>query len=237
MGYADWLKPDPDRMAEAQEAVSWAAAQVWEPTTDHWYTCVPPPGYGADHAVTAAIRTFDPGAIPIWRIQMWHAPGRRLPVQVVHVGIARYLPIPTHERHRHLQVQMPQDADHEIPNFLDTFFEGEQVGPGGPMAYVPWNWDAHATARSEFDRLKVEEFDRLIEARKAREAKIRADWQEEMEYRRRDVEPRILRILDEKVGEYDWKQLDELYRHGPRKAKGRKPFVHVRGVAPTGQPS
>jgi hypothetical protein len=234
MSYLDWLKPDPDRLAAAQEGVQWAASQVWEPTSDQWYTCVPPPGYELDPAVVEAIQTFDPGAIFIWRIQMWNAPGRRRPVQVVHVGIARYAPVPTWSR-RHLQVQMPQDAEHEVPTLLDTFFEGEPVGPGGPPAYVPLDWTAHATARESFSRLKVEEFDRRIEARRAREAAAHAAWVDELEYRKADVEPRILRTLDEKVGEYDWKQLEELYRYGPRKAKDRKPFVHLRGVAPPGQ--
>jgi hypothetical protein len=228
MGYRDWLAPDPDRLAEAQEAVTTAVSMVWEVVGDDWYTCVPPPGYEPNPAAVVAVQAFDPGAIPIWRIQLWKAPGRRHLVQVVHAGIARYLPIPQLGR-LHLQVQMPTEAEHPAPNKLATFFEGMPVGPNGPGEYIPWSWEAYEIARRDFDRMTVGEFDRLMDARREREAKARADWEEELEYRKRDVEPRILRTLDEKVGDYDWKQLAELYRVGLRKAKGRKPFVHLPG--------
>jgi hypothetical protein len=234
MAYLDWLKPDP-ALAEVQEAIQAALPSVWEQTGDDWYTCVPPPGYDPEPAIVEAIRTFDPGAIIIWRLQTWKAPGRRLPVQVVHVGIARYSAVPTFER-RHLQVQMPAEPEHPVPNLLDTFFEGPPVGPNGPAAYDPLDWAAVARAREKVGRLNVEEFDRRIEARKTREALIREAWQEELDYIKQDVEPRILRTLDEKVGDYDWEQLKHLYRVGLRKAKGRKPFVHLRGVALPGHP-
>lgn len=236
MGYREWLAPDPERMAEAQADISTAFSMVWEIVGDDWYTCVPPPGFEPDQAAVEAVQAFDPGAIPIWRIQRWKTPGRRHPIQFVHAGIARYSPIPRTDGRRHLQVQMPAEAEHEVPTILATFFEGPPVGPNGPGAYIAWGWQAYETARRDFDRLTVTEFDRLIDARKAREAEAREKHEEELAYRKAQIEPWILKRMDERIGEYDWKQYEELLKAGARRVKGRKPFVHLRGVAPAGNP-
>ncbi len=232
MSYRDWLTPDPD-LAEAQEAVATAFSMVWEIVGDDWYTCVPPPGYEPEQSAVAAVQAFDPGAIPIWRIQLWKAPGRRHLLQVVHAGIARYSPIPRGER-MHLQVQMPVEAEHPAPNILATFFEGLPVGPNGPGEYIPWAWEAYEIARRDFDRLTVTEFDRLMDARKSREAEAKAKHEAELAYRKAQIEPWILKTWENKIGDYDWKQYAELLKAGRRRVRGPKPFVHLRGVAPAG---
>jgi hypothetical protein len=233
MSYLDWLKSD--EAAEAAEAFDAAYSMVWEVVGDDWYTCVPPSGYEPNPAAIEAVQVFDPGAIPIWRIQMWAVPGRRRTMPYVHAGIARHIPV-TQNWHAHLQVQMPAEAEHPAPNVLATFFEGEPIAPNGPGAYIPWDWEAYEIARRDFDRMTVAEFDRLIEARKQREAEARAEWEDDLAYRKRQVEPFILKVLEEKVSDYDWKQYAHLYRAGRRKVRGPKPFVHVRGVAPAGSP-
>ena len=65
---------------------------------DDRYSCVAPPGFEKDPEVTAAIREFDPGIVPIWRIQRWRFPGERHETLVVHHGIGRYYPYPRQDR-------------------------------------------------------------------------------------------------------------------------------------------
>ncbi len=67
-----------------------ALPEPWACIGEDVYTCVPPPGHDPDPQVVAAVREFDPGAIPIWRIQRWRVPGAAEPVTIVHAGIARY---------------------------------------------------------------------------------------------------------------------------------------------------
>lgn len=233
MSYRDWLCSD--QAAEAQEDIASAFSQVWEIVGDDWYTCVPPPGFEPNQAAVAAVQAFDPGAIPIWRIQRWRVPGRRHPLSFVHAGIARYLPIPLGER-PHLQVQMPLQAEHLAPNVLAMFFEGVPVGPNGPGEYIPWDWEAYEWTRRDFDKVNVVEYDRRIDARKVREADAKTEHYENLEYRKAQIEPWILRTMDEKVGEPDWNAYKHLLAAGRRRVKGRKPFVHLQGVAPAGQP-
>jgi hypothetical protein len=232
MSYLDWLKSD--AFAEAQDSISSAVSMVWEIVGDDWYTCVPPPGYEPLQPAVEAVQTFDPGAIPIWRVQLWRAPGRRDLIPFVHAGIARSLPIALGYR-KHLQVQMPAEAGHPAPNVLAMFFEGRPIGPNGPGEYIPWDWEAYEWCRRDFDRLTVAEFDRRIEARKAREAEAKAKHQEELEYRKAQIEPWILRKMEADIGDPDWKQYQHLLAAGARRVKGRKPFVQLPGVALPGK--
>ncbi len=212
---------------------------MWRILGDDRYTCVAPPGFEKDPAVTAAIREFDPGMIPFWRLQRWAIDGvERL---VVHHGIARYYPFPRHLR-RHVHFDMPAIHTHDVPNFLDAIFEdqtAESYYRGGPGAYVPWDWRIYYWCRRQFDRLTVEAYDRLIEQRRAREAAIRKAWAEWIEYRKRQLEPYLLRQA-ERISEAEWEQLQQRqHRNAIRRRLGlaperlrTRPSVHIRVPAP-----
>ncbi len=202
---------------------------------DDRYTCVSPPGYEKDPAVTAAIRAFDPGIIPFWRVQRWLLDDG-LERLVVHHGIARYYPFPRHLR-RHIHFEMPAVPTHETPNFLDAVFEDQttvEFYRGGPGAYVAWDWLVYAWCRKQFDRMTVEAFDKITERRKAREAEIRKKWLEDIEYRKKQLEPYLLRQA-ERVSEAEWEQLAQRqHRADVRRKLGMKPellrtkpFVHL----------
>lgn len=200
------------------------------------YTCVPPPGFEKDPAVTAAIREFDPGVIPFWRLQRWDHSGEEL--VVVHHGLARYYPYPRHLR-RHIHFEMPALPDHEVPNFLDAVFEDQndlQYLRGGPGGYIPWDWRVYQWCRKQFDALTAKAFDEIIERRKAREAAIRKAHFEEIEYRKKQIEPYLLRQA-ERLSDSDWAQLraaqhanDVKRKLGlrPDSLRAPKAFVQVR---------
>lgn len=171
------------------------------------YTCVPPAGFDKDPAVTAAIREFDPGMIPIWRIQLWHSPWSKVPERVVHHGIGRYYPIPRLMK-RELQIEMPADADFPAPNFLDAILEDSDTimfRMGGPGLYIPWGWNVYYWCRWQFDRITTEKWEAAIDRRKARSAALSRQWQEEIDYRRKQIEPWILKRL-ESVSDADWEE-------------------------------
>lgn len=178
----------------------------WAAISDDAYTCVAPPGYEKDPAVTAAIRSFDPGVIPIWRVQRWAFDG--VPETVVHHGIARYFPYPRQLR-RHFHVEMPADADYPAPNFLDAIFEDQntvQYYRGGPGEYQPWDWSVYYWCRSKFETLTLKAYDERVERHIARLIAMKKQHEEEIEYRKKQIEPWILKQL-ERVSDSDWKQL------------------------------
>lgn len=195
------------------------------------YTCIAPPGFEKDPAVVAAVREFDPGLIPIWRIQVWRYPWSPEPVRVVHHGIARHYPVPRLVK-RELRVEMPADADFPAPNFLDAMFEDTdtiQYRMGGPGLYIPWGWNVYYWCRWQFDRITTEKWEAAVDRRKVRAAKLRAAWQEEIDYRRRQVEPWILKKL-EGVTDADWQAYMALAWGKPGTARGlreKKAFVDL----------
>jgi hypothetical protein len=201
------------------------------------YTCVPPPGFEKDPAVTAAIREFDPGVIPFWRLQAWEIDGAE--TVFVHHGIARHYPFPRHLR-REIRFELPAGWEGPAPNFLDAVFEDQTAmaylrgeGPGG---YVPWGWNIFYWCRWQFDQLTAKVFDAILERRQAREAAAKLAWQREIEYRKKQIEPYLLKQA-ERLSPSDWKQLQErqhraavLRRLGlrPEPIREPKPFIHVR---------
>jgi hypothetical protein len=170
------------------------------------YTCVAPPGYEKDPAVTAAIHSFDPGVIPFWRIQRWLLDGGEQ--TVVHHGIGRHYPYPKHLR-RHFHVEMPAGADFPAPNFLDAVFEDQtalQYLRGGWGLYQPWDWSVYYWCREKFETLTVKAYDERVERHLARIMAILRAHREEIAYRKKQIEPWIERQLA-RVSPYDWKQL------------------------------
>lgn len=208
----------------------------WRLVGDDRYTCVPPTGYEIDPAVTRAIHEFDLGVIPFWRVQIWEADGR--PRQVVHHGIARYYPWPRNLR-RHIHFDMPAGAPGPVPNFLDAVLEDQTTltyMQGGPGGYVPWDWALYAWCRAKYETLTVRVFMARHRRRLAREEAIRKAHEEEIEYRRKQLEPYLMRQF-ERLTPQDWAQLRERqHRLEVAKRLGRrpnvplanpKPFVHI----------
>jgi hypothetical protein len=199
--------------------------QGWRLVGDDRYTCVAPVGYEKDPAVTAAIRAFDPGVIPIWRIQVWVAPDDPTPRQHVHHGFARFYPHPRRLR-RGFACPVPADWRGEAPNFLDFIMEDQETRDfhrGGPGGFIPWDWALYTWARRHFDRLTVKLWLAAVERRQERDAKIRQAWQDDLEYRKKQLEPYLLRRLAG-ASPTEWKQYEALM-HAREVAKqmGRKP--------------
>lgn len=183
------------------------------------YSCVAPPGFEKDPAVTRAIQSFDPGVIPIWRLQRWKFPGDAQETLVVHHGLGRYYPFPRHLR-RPFHVTMPAGAEYPAPNFLDAIFEDTSTitfKMGGPGVYMPWDWSIYYWCREQFDRITAEKYEELVEAHRERMERQRREFEEELEYRRKQVEPWILKKLEGEVSEADWMQLLEFHAENQRR--------------------
>ena len=209
----------------------------WRIVGDDIYTCVPPPGYEIDPAVLRAIHEFDPGVIPIWRLQVWIRPNSEDREVYAHCGISRYFPFPRYVR-RQFYVHMPARAEHPTPNFLDAIFEDQRCATylsGGPGAFLPWDWATYAWCREKFTALTAQKFDQLMEAKRDREAKMRKDWQEEIAYRKKQIEPYLLRKA-EQLSDSDWEAYlglmadrERRRRRGekPEAINGKKPFADL----------
>jgi hypothetical protein len=202
------------------------------------YTCVPVPGYEKDPAVTRAIREFDPGAVPMWRIQMWRFPGSTRPVRVVNHVIGRYLPVQRYLK-RPFSVAVPADWRGPVPNMLDHVLEDdsiEQYKRGGPGGYVPWDWSLYRWCRWMYDRITVDFWLKASERHRARVERERAAAMAELEYRKKQIEPYLMRKAGE-ISDYTAKQYlriqrerEEAIRAGrtPPRLRDPKPFVVVR---------
>ena len=187
------------------------------------YSCVAPPGQDVDPAVIAAIHEFDPGAIPIWRTQLWAFPWSTEVYRVIHHGLARYYPIPRYVR-RHFHVDMPADADFPAPNFLDAMFEETdclQYRMGGPGGFIPFGWNIYYWCRWQFDRITTEKWMAAVDRRVATTARLREAWEAEIEYRKRQIEPWILKKLDG-VSDADWAEALKLMWNRPKDFSLRK---------------
>lgn len=170
----------------------------WRVAPDQ-YTCVAPPGFEKDPAVTAAIREFDQGLIPIWRIQRWRFPTSGLERNVVHHGIARYYPIPRYIR-RPFRVELPADYEGAAPNFLDAILEDDNTllyKRGGPGDYIPWDWALYRWCRFQYDKITLEAWVRRAAAKQERLNREHQQLMEELEYRKKQIEPWALRKLGE----------------------------------------
>lgn len=186
----------------------------WRIVGDDVYTCVPPPGYEIDPAVLAAIHEFDPGLIPIWRIQFWIRPNEERREVVVHSGIARHFPHPRYMR-RAFHVLMPAAAEHPVPNFLDAIFEDQLCGTymmGGPGGYMQWDWSVYYWCREKFMSVTVKRFDQLMENKRNRLAELRKKHKEELAYRLKQIEP-YLQKRAAGISDVEWDNYLALMRH------------------------
>ena len=217
MGWRDWTNTR-FVVPVARRTEGWRAAG------DDVYTCVPPPGYEKDPAITAAIREFDPQIIPGWRIQLWHPPDEMSVLRVVRHQIFRHYPSPRQLRAR-FHVELPQGWEGPEPNFLDAVFEDPMpTNFVGPPAYLAWDWKAYRWCRTQYVLLTAQKYRQRVEAHRARLAEARRKHQEAFEYIRRDVERRALPRLA-KITPEDWKEYEQLRQTG----RPRRPMIVVPG--------
>lgn len=216
------------------------ASSGWRIVGDDVYTCVPPPGFEIDPAVLKAIHEFDPGVIPLWRIQLWIRPNEEEKYAVVHNGIGRHYPHPRYLR-RPFYVQMPIGATHPAPNFLDAIFDDQLCATylmGGPGTYLPWDWSVYYWCRQRYMTITLAKFDQLMERKHEREDRIHRKWREELEYGKKQIEP-YLQKKAEAISDVDWDNYLALMRHrealrrkgikpGPINDK-KKPFIDLGG--------
>ena len=204
----------------------------WRVAPDQ-YTCVSPPGYEKDPAVTAAIREFDPGLIPVWRVQLWRFPGSATERRVVHHGIARYYPVPRYMR-RALRVELPADFDGDAPNMLDAILEDDntlQYKRGGPGDFLPWDWSLYRWCRFQFDKLTLAAWSDRAERKQARQAREYKAMMDELEYRKKQVEPYLLKTAD-KISDRGVRQyMDAMWGSGA----GKVPFRESKLFADLGR--
>lgn len=203
----------------------------WRVAGEDVYTCVAPVGYEKDPAIAEAIRSFDPGIIPAWRVQLWHPPGEDTLLKVVHHGIMRHYPDPKQLRVS-FHVELPQGWDGPTPNFLDVFFaDDRKTNHIGPPAYMPWDWSVYRYCRGHYVLLTAELYKQRVEAHRRRVAEERAKWQAELEYKRQFFERTAMRLM-EKLTPQDWAEYADLRRTRAHLAR-RKSFV----IDPGGRPS
>jgi len=198
------------------------------------YTCVAPPGFEKDPAVTRAIREFDSELIPMWRIQLWRFPDSPRMVTVIHHVIGRHFPIPRFMR-RGFPVAMPMDARHPAPNFLDAVLEYDetlQFKRGGPGDYVPWDWSLYRWCREQYDKTTVEAWEKRNRARFERIMREQAAHEADIAYRKKQIEPYLERLAAS-LSDRDWNEYLQAYgSRSPEIRRKPKPMVFVGGRSP-----
>lgn len=229
MGWRDWTRKPPQLHVPLAHP-----SDGWRQGAPDVYTCVAPAGYEKDPAITAAIHEFDPGVIPIWRIQTWLPPRKAQPVLAVHHGIGRFYPYPKQLR-RPPRFEMPQQATHPVPNFLDAIFEDQEATHfTGPAGYLPWDWWTYRWCRQQFVYLTTEKYEERLERKRKHLERMRRAYAEENTYNMADFERWALKHL-EGVTPRDWREYQELVRTG--RQGGRRRAVHSFGPSlPSGRP-
>ena len=235
MGWRDWT---------TGSVASAARPQVgWRVAGDDLYTCVAPPGFEKDAAVTEAIRSFDPEMVPAWRIQLWHPPGTNDVLKVVHHGIMRYYPFPRFLRQL-FHVEVPQGWEGPVPNFMDVFFDDDEVTNHiGPGAYMPWDWHVYRYCRGNWVLLTQQKYHARIEAHRKRVADERRKDAEERAYKRGFFEKTALPMMD-KITPEDWLEYEQLRQQRGRSARRTSVAIHRPGsgsppkplILPSGSP-
>lgn len=205
-----------------------------------FYTCVEPADRVADKAVLRWIRDFCPDVIPVWRKQIYKAPGSNATFVATHLCLGRHIKDAHKKGRRHIPyVEMPANAKHPMPNVLVRVLEDKDhptvLHQGGPGPYQPLTMAVyrdvhHADQRST--RVVDAEEDRLIEEARARQERA---IQEEREYREKQVAAFIAKQLDAPgdtlVGYLAYRRLMAERRRRMRSLTGAsKPFIHVSGV-------
>jgi hypothetical protein len=202
-------------------AHSYHTAPGWRLCGKPSYTCVEPAaGPSVDPDVLRAIREFDPGAIPIWQIQAYLPPGKMGfdgVIRVAHVGIARYVRDPRGSATL-FRVEMPEGSTDPQPNILDFLWidNAPTLLNGGPGTVLPFDWSLYQHCLEKFNantnplHLVRDWMDRTDD----RNAKVAAQVEEDLEYRRRTAEKNISRILDKVTYKELFNQYMEIRQRG-----------------------
>jgi hypothetical protein len=214
--------------AEYDVADSFHNAPGWRLPHADFYTCVAPADRPIDPVVLRWIHTFDPGLIPIWRKQLYLAPGAQKPILVTHHGIARHVRDPKGAR-RLFHVEMPSNAKHPQPNLLEAILEEEDLcmlHEGGPGKFQRFDMWLYRMLRKQYNvskspkevvaaimKRKDEERERAREARKREE-----------EYRQRAINRFVASRIDS-ISESDVRRHWDRIRNRPT-----RPSVYVKGV-------
>lgn len=221
-------KPDPNLGYEI--AHSPHTAPGWRIVGDDIYTCIEPAqGPYVDPDVLKAIHEFDPGAIPIWRVQVYLPPGKmgeQHLVKVAHVGIARYVRNPS-AAHALMHVSMPENPTHPQPNVLEFIWEDDTEARkhGGPNAILPFDWKLHKymetrVARNQSAPQMVKDWLERIREKQEREALAS---RAELAYRQRHLEKAVQKTLESVTPKELWQQYMELRQR--RRLSQPKPYV------------
>lgn len=205
-----------------------------------FYTCVEPADRIADRAVLRWLRNFAPDVIPVWRKQMYKAPGSNSTFVATHLCLARHLKDPHKYGRRHVPyVEMPARARHPMPNVLVKVLEDKNhptvLHQGGPGPYQPLTMETyhgvyHADQRTR-RVVHAEEDARLAEAQERQERAT----EDERAYREKHVTAFVNKQLgapgDSLRG---WLAYKALMAHRRRRMRERlgttKPFIHMTGV-------
>lgn len=120
-------------------------------TREDFYTCVTPPFYSYDPVALRVAQELDRDVRIVWRKQLWHPPNERTrTVQIVHVGIARYVPYTRNKIRLLPYVEMPNGSGEPAPNLIEFIFAGDPIEPGGPQEYQPFDMEAAKTLQEMF---------------------------------------------------------------------------------------
>jgi len=205
-----------------------------------FYTCVEPADRIADRATLRWLRDFAPNVIPVWRKQIYKAPGSNQTFVATHLCLAMYLKDAHRKSKRHIPyVEMPVRAKHPMPNVLVRVLEDKDhptvLYKGGPGPYQPLTMDVYRDVYHKDQRarrvVEAEEDQKIAEAK----AKQEAFEAEERAYRQRHIDAFIAKQLDMPGDDirgylaYRWLRYQERLRR-VRRMGTAKPFIHVSGV-------
>jgi hypothetical protein len=229
MGVPSWLRQeDLDKTPlQIPLADSRYNAPGWRMVARDFYTCVCPVGGPfVQPEALAFVHEFDPGVIPIWRKQAMLPPGKNAPDDVVvvsHLGIARHL-VDYYGPQQLFYVEMPFEAKHPRPNFLEHMLVMPNTWDGGPDGVIPFDMEgAKLLWELYLDEMTtgVEAYDvheREESERKEREALARA---EEDAYKRRAIWKNVSPLV-ERMTMRDWEE-----GLAQRRRKPRQPYVFL----------
>jgi hypothetical protein len=120
---------------------------------------------------------------------------------------------------------------------LDVIFEDDstlQYKQGGPGDYQAWDWSIYAWCRFQYDKTTVEAWLKRAERKAARQKREAESALAELEYRKKQIEPWLLKKAGE-ISDYDWRQYMEAAwgSRGPSlRASRPKPFVDLGARSP-----
>lgn len=234
MPLASWMeKPRPVEFDMDSIPDSIATASGYRHIGDDFYTLVPPVGGPIhDTAVVRAIQAFDPGAIPIWRKQIYLPPNSKSSEMFTHLAFGRRVRFP-HRALALFNVERPIGYRGEVPNELLIvweFFDNRYTYEGGPGGVFPSDMRQFRFMRADYMRGDQKGPERMAE-RAAQVAKWREDLvkgrEDEIRYRQRHLDDYVSRKLD-----YSAESIASLEEWKRQRREGRSPrlSVHLKGA-------